>query len=230
MQSTIHTVLTLALWLCAARSLAGPIDRLPSVPAPPQAQVEWIAQDMRMNGLAMSLRAFRCPTSTEETLRFYESWWASQGSGREAHSFRSHTRDWEVLALTSAAHHISIQVRSTNTGTEGTIAVSPNPKRAKLKLDTQFPLTDALKIENLQQYEDEGTRAEHITAKSRRSVSMEEVALQERLKRNGWTILRSHRASLDSHILQGQKGRELAHIELQAMEHSTNVVIIWRKG
>jgi hypothetical protein len=132
MTRTLQTVaLLLALLSAAATVHASRLDRqiddLPVVPAPPQAYVEWIAQRMRMNGLPMSIRSFRCPTQTNAALRHFEQWWSSADKGPSAASRRTRVGEWQVLALTSDHHHISVQIRSQGTGSEGTITTSPNP-------------------------------------------------------------------------------------------------------
>jgi hypothetical protein len=46
---------------------------LPDLAAPPQGTAQWIARNMRMNGLPMSLKAFESRLAPDAVLAYYES-------------------------------------------------------------------------------------------------------------------------------------------------------------
>jgi hypothetical protein len=88
-----------------------------------------------------------------------------------------------------------------------------------------------MRVQNLQQYEDAGAAAEHITLTSHRSVSLEAHTLERLLERRGWNIIQasdSH-ATPRAYVIQAQHGADLALITLQPAGAHTNAVVIWRK-
>jgi hypothetical protein len=207
--------------------------RLPQVPPPPQAQIEWIAKSMRMNGLPMSLQAFRCPLHVDATLHHFESWWSTADAGTRGSSQRRSSDERSLLALTSPRYHITIEARPTLGGSEGTIAVSRNPSAARRSTETRFPLPRNVRIVNLQEYEDPDASAEHISLLSHRGVLAEARDFSAQLTRSGWNVVRDQEAQTiaHGHVLEAQRGADLALITLQpARGGGSSITVIWRKA
>lgn len=214
-----------------AESLARITEALPEVDAPPQGDAQWVSRSMRLNGLPMTLKAFQSRLEPGALMHHYESW-ARSGSN-ETH--RSMIAPWQVLAIKSAGHYITIQARAASGGSEGTIAVSSRLEGVRLKVDTRFPRSAAATIVNLQQYEDHGVESEHISLASPRSVMTEALAFSQLLTRYGWQLIRDQRSQdiRRGHVLEAQKGAQHALLTLlpdQARPTATAIIIVWKKS
>src|SRR5262245_16217925 len=113
-----------ALLAFAQLSGAGEIERqtarLPDVDAPPRGSAQWVARSMRMNGVPMTIKQFTTVLSVDEVFNFYESW----QRGRSLATLQRQVLDgWQLLSVNTGDYHISIRVRASRQGSEGTITV-----------------------------------------------------------------------------------------------------------
>lgn len=233
MRISILTVLPLVLLglRLDAGDLAKATAGLPEIDAPPQGETQWIAKSMRMNGLPMTLKSFHSRLSADSVLHHYEAWSRRYGGSESA---RSRYGEWHMLAIRSARHYISIQARSTVDGSHGTIAVSRNLQRARVTLDTQFPIPPHARIVNLQQYDDFGMESEHISLSSARAPHLEAFAFSRLLAREGWQLVRKQPAHeiRRGHVIEAQKGAQHARLTImpdQSSSAMTAVLIVWKK-
>ena len=180
----------------------------------------------------MSLKTFASPLSIDELFYYYESWGRSH---QMKDAKRSRRNEWQLLALKSVHHFVSIQARPTVRGSEGTIAVSPVLEAARSSTATRFPHPGNVKVVNLQQYQDGDVASEHISMISFRSVAVEARAFSEALTRDGWQLVRDMPASsvVRGHVLEAQRGAEHAVVTLQpdqARQTTTAIVVVWKKS
>ncbi|GFE89754.1 hypothetical protein [Steroidobacter agaridevorans] len=205
---------------------------LPDLAAPPQGSTQWIARNMRMNGLPMSLKTFESRLSPDAVLAHYESELRSSGSHDVRRSVNS---SWQVLLLKSRDHFITVHARRAASGSEGTILVSPALDPGGLKLQTDFPRPSTARIVNLQQYDDSGMQSEHISLSSERAPFIEAQAFSQLLITNGWNIIdtRPTRESYRGFVLEAQRQAEQALLVIipdAARPASTAIVVTWKKS
>lgn len=235
---SVHTFIWANLLLLAAAPIAhaGALERttsrFPELEAPPQGEARWIAKSMRLNGLPMTLKSFDSRLSAEAVLNHYE--YRARGKWADE-STRARNGEWQVLALKSERHYITIQVRSTSSGSHGTIAVSPLLERARLQLASTFPIPASMRIVNLQQYEDFDIESEHISLSSARLPSLEARAFAALLARDGWQLVRDQpaRELARGHVLEAQKGAQHASIIIVPDQQSsgrTAAIVVWKKS
>ena len=212
--------------------LANVTKKLPDVPAPPQGEVWWISKSMRMNGLPMTLKNFRSRLSAEAVCDYYR-FNARTRAGNEVLPSRS--GDWSVLSIKSRNDLVTIQVRPTLLGSEGTITGSPPPEAIRTKVETRFPRPATSSVVNLQEYDDAGMRAEHISMTSARSVGVEAQAFVQKLHRDGWQIILREpmQATPRGQLIEAQKGAQHALLSLMpdnSRPGVTAIVVVWRKS
>jgi hypothetical protein len=227
--------LLLSLCVLAGSARAGAIARetaaFPELPAPPGGSVQWIARSMRMNGLAMTLQSFESRLTADAVLSHYESWSRSHGHGE---SRRSRFAKGQQLLLELEPHLVTIQAQSAAGRTVGTILVSEIPKSARPRIRTAFPRPGSTRIVNLQQFEDEGIEAEHISLISQRAPHVEAQAFAQLLVERDWTLIREQpmQQIVRGHVLDAQKGAQLASVTIfphQASSTTTAILIVWKK-
>jgi hypothetical protein len=225
-------LLFLMIGTAHAGSIARAAARLPDVPAPPRGQVNWIAESMRMNGLPMTIKAVYAQSSIDELLHFYETW---SKQLTDAQTRRRHTANTEVLSIKAEDSLITIEVARTLRGAQGTIVTTAPIEQASLIKDTSFPHPPSLQVANLQQYEDAGREAEHITFTSSRTPFIEAQAIASVLDSHGWTVLAQHPAetALQMYVIEAQRNTEQARIMVapdRSQRTYTMITVIWRKG
>lgn len=205
--------------------------QLPDIDAPPQGQAQWVARSMRMNGLPMTIKAFQTTMGTDEVLNFYEHWWAGKALAQYS---RSKQGEWRILGIHSDKYAITIEVRKTLGGAEGTIAVSPKLGKVE-RVATTFPHPVSATLLNLQEYDDDGIEAEYISMSSARSVSAEAHDFASLLEREGWQLIIDRRAQVetDAYIIEAQKGANHAQLTFKpnvVKNANTSIAIVWRKS
>jgi hypothetical protein len=142
---------------------------------------------------------------------------------------------WQVLMARSRDHFITVHARSTVSGSEGTILVSPALDPAALKAKSDFPRPRTARIVNLQQYDDEGMKSEHISLSSERAPFTEAQAFSQLLITNGWSIIstRPTRESYRGFVLEAQRQAEQALLVIipdAARPSTTAIVVTWKKS
>lgn len=229
-----HGILLLALsaLMNTPRAPAGEFTRstraLTEVPAPPQGQSEWVARSMRMNGLPMTLKSFRSRLTPDALCQYYEA----MGNRQHVAIQRLRRGEWLVLSMNARDELITVQARQTLEGSEGTITVSPALTTVHLTIDTAFPHPATASIVNLQEYDDEGSEAEHISLASARSVAVETQAFIDRLQRDGWQARRRSTRAGGGQVIEAQKGAQHALLNLMRNHAApgTAIVVVWRKS
>lgn len=222
--------------LAASTANAGALERstsgLPDLGPPPQGHARWVARSMRHNGLPMTLKAFHSRLSADEVLQHYATRF---GNGAARESVRSRQGEWQVLAIRNVRYFVTIQARDSAPGSVGTIAVTPDPANATVSLATRFPLPRSMRIVNLQQYEDEGERSEHISLLSSKAPHLEASNCARLLSREGWQLVRDAPAATieRGYVIEAQKGAEQARVTLMPDRSGsgvTAIIIVWRKA
>ena len=220
--------------IAATGAHAGEIASLtagfPEPVPPPNGEAQWVAQSMRMNGLPMTIKAFKTAASVDEVIYFYERWWRGKG---KADYTRSQRGEWRVLGIKTDEHYITVQARSTLGGAEGTIAVSADPGKVQ-RVQTRFPHPKSATVVTLQEYEDFGMQSEHITLLSQRAAGVEAREFAAILVRGGWQVVLDQRAKKTSgHMLEVQKDAQHAQLSFmpgRELGATTAVTVVWKKS
>ena len=227
--SVFVALMTLA-FATEAGSIARQTANLPDIAPPVGGEGVWLARAMRLNGVPMTIKSFTSTTNADEVLHHYER---SLRTRSDMETRRSHQGDWRVLAIMTEDYYATIRARNTIRGTEGTITVTPPLANARPDKRTRFPHSSAAQVVSLQEYEDEGIEAEHISLVSRRSVAIEARDFESQLARDGWQLLRSEATAQrgDGHVIEAQRSAALALINLRrAARGTTTILVLWRKA
>ncbi len=218
---------------CAhAGDLSRATDQLPELADPPEGQAQWIAKSMKVNGLPMTLKAFESAMDPLALLHHYERWFRGLGA---LESRVSRNGDRHILAIKHQRYFATIQAQPSTRGSVGTMTVSANPATVVAQLDTKFPVLKGLRIINLQQYEDLGVEAEHISLVSSRAAHVDATSYEQLLTKHGWQIVRQQatRATLGGQLVEAQRGAEhalLTFLPDRTRTSATAIVIVWRKA
>lgn len=215
----------------AAGTIARQTQALPDIAAPAGGESAWIARAMRLNGVPMTIKSFASPANADEVLHQYEHKLRTSSDGQTR---RTQDGAWKVLAIMSDDYYATIRARDTARGAEGTITVTPSLADAKPHKRTRFPHPESVEVVSLQEYDDDGIEAEHISFVSRRSVAIEARDFEAQLAQHGWQLLRSEPVSQrrGGYVIEAQKAAALAFINLRRADSggATTILVVWRKA
>jgi hypothetical protein len=205
------------------------VRSLPELDPPPGGNAVWVAHAMRLNGVPMTIKSFAVAMNAQEVLHYYE---------RRLRSADAHTKRWSeghdhVLGVLSDDAYVTIRARNTPHGAQGTITVTPPLRKQRLMLRTRFPHPPSARVVNLQQYEDDGIEAEHISFVSSRPVSHAAQELAQLLLRKGWSIHRNEPTAnaRGGHVIEAQNDASHAQLTLQRLKSGeTAILVVWKKA
>lgn len=147
----------------------------------PELEATWIAQDMTLNGLPVSMRALKGSVPASRVLAYYRKRWGKRLLQRR-------DRGWHLLAAEEGGKFVSLRLRPVGGGVEGVLTVSPKPDEHVGSVASDFPVPNGLTRLSRQTFNDRGVRGENLTLMSPRSVAFEREAFTSRLLAEGWRV------------------------------------------
>lgn len=192
--------------LCAAWWAAGALAQAsftrgptpwPELPAPPKAKVEWVSDDMRLNGVPMRIQRFQSQASKDEVVAYYTSYWQTgqvpPQPGKTSAAVTPKGPDTLVARITGPFYSL-VKVRSAGGGSEGTISTSLLGG-TEPTLDTAgVPAPASAKAANVVEAIDNGKRNKQVLFLSRDSMASVAAWYANALRAGGWTLLQENAA------------------------------------
>lgn len=206
--------------------------RLPVLDAMPNAQTAWVAKQMALNGVPMSIRSFKVNKSAQEVLTHYNRKWKTHS---DAHIEPGKHGDFDTLGFAYNGYYHTVQVRNAHEGAEGLLVVSSELKPNQVDRSTDFPLPSNSQVVSKMESLDEGVRAETITVVNRQSASSNMSFFDWTLPSQGWVRQASQEpANLSDAIqLNFQNGRHLSQVTIQEnnseAQGQTLIMVHWIK-
>jgi len=175
----------------------------------PGLTTQWIAQDMRLNGLPASMRTVQGDRPLAEVLNYYRRLWSGAIDERR-------NGEWHVLATRQRNEFISLRLQASAGGVRGVLTVSADPATVAASLDSPLPVPSGITRVSHQAFRDKGSEGENLTLISRRSVAWERQAFVSLYLGEGWahTEDRVAQSVPDGHVLQFLRGKEQVRVLL----------------
>lgn len=176
----------------------------PLIPEPPKAKVEWVSDDMRLNGIPMQVQRFESTASKEEVVAHYVAYWRTAQvpakPGETVAAVTPHGLD-TLVARTHGPFYSMVKVRSAGPGrSEGTISTS-QLLGTEPTLDTSgVPSPGGAKPVNVVESIDNGKRNKQVLFFSRDSLTSVAGFYQQSLRAAGWTLLQEQSAAKASGV------------------------------
>jgi hypothetical protein len=220
-----------SVFVCDAGTIAAQTAKLPDIAAPTNGTSAWISRGMRLNGVPMTIKQVTSHANAAEVLHQYER---TLRTSADMKTRRTQEADWHVLAVLTSDYYATIRVRDSAHGAEGTITVTPPLAHARPLKRTRFPHPRTAQIVSVQEYDDAGVEAQHISFVSRRSVAIEAREFAALLSKADWRLLRDEPTARPGggHVIEAQKAAELAFINVRraAGDPATTILVVWRKA
>lgn len=132
----------------------------PELPMPPKADVQWIAQSMRVNGIPTRVQQFQSRASRAEVVEYYRAHWT--GAYPQKPSVRV-VQDSTVVGQKHGPYLMTVTVRDADrSGSEGLIAVA-QVAGSKIDLDPgQLPMMPGAHVVRVIESDDPGQRSRQL--------------------------------------------------------------------
>lgn len=189
--------------------------------APPSASLEWVAQDMVFNGVAMRIQFFRTKAAPTEVLAYYRQRWSEGGKRLYV---ENRLGPWQTISRASGDYFLTAQIRpGGGGGAEGYLSQRPLKVPPRSVLGQGFSLPAGSEVVNDIQSEDEGRRARTLLVFNELTVDANAVFFRGTLEREGWTLVSEGRGRNGARQLVLRKGQDELSLALAARAGRTAV-------
>lgn len=193
-------IISLVSVLTNAQSFTKSATPWPEFPEPPKSKVEWISNDMRVNGFPMKILHFNSKVGKAEILAYYQAHWdipdkslGLPAAAKVKGAVISQVGKDTVIGKIHGPFYMSVKVKDKGlSGSQGTMTTSMilgvtadiNPKG--------IPAPSDAKAISVIESADFGKQSKQVLFVSRNSVSSIKSFYQLSLPASGWTLLDLH--------------------------------------
>jgi hypothetical protein len=171
-------------------------DEWPSVPPPPRARVEWVAENAVVNGLPTRVERFESELTPTEVLTHYRTRWggAKFGSPRETQA-----AGWRALSTLSGGFQLAVQVRPAQggSGSEGLLSVANFQDIRRDPAPPQLPRFRDTRIAQVTESRDGPLKSQLVAMVSTESFDVNLQRWRGEWLRRGWQLDFEKRAPVD---------------------------------
>ncbi len=191
----------------------------PEIPVPPKSQVEWVAEDLRYNGLPMRVQRFESKVSAQEILAYYRAHW-SKG---ELQPKQMKAGEWDVISMPHGPFFMTVQVKDVKGGfSEGRIGVSALDGKV-IKPQAEFlPKPSGSTVISVVESKDPGRSSRQVILANGLTISSNASYYEGELTFQGWKKLQGNSTNQgglsDGYFAIYQKGKE--QIDVAVSRHS----------
>jgi hypothetical protein len=183
----VRWLLFLSLLFTALRA-----DAWTTVEPPPQASLEWVAQDMVFNGIGMRVQFFRSKLAPAEVLAYYRQQWTEGG---RRNYVENNFGPWKMISHGAGEYLVTVQVRPAGNGnSEGYLSQRPLKTPPRLALGQGFVLPPGSEVVNDIQSRDGDRQGRTLLAFNSLAVDANAAFFRSSLEREGWSLVSEGRA------------------------------------
>lgn len=177
-----------AVALAAAGHAFAASEPWPELPMPPRAQVQWVGDSMRINGIPTRILRFESSVSREEIVEFYRAHWAAAPDMPPPAV--NEVDDAIVVGQGHGPYFMTAKVRSRGReGSEGLLSVA-RIKGHKAKLDAgEITVMPNAKILSVVESDDPGRTSRQIVTLAPAGVESVRRFYDTALKQRGWIFV-----------------------------------------
>jgi len=216
-------------------SLAQPaLARSPDFPPPPNASVEWVGQNIEMNGIKSSIRAFHSSKSIEKVVEFYRrEWKRPTEKGKPGFMETIDAAPWYIITRIEDDYLLTVQVqvqKNDESSSWGYLSISPLPdisdnnSNKPIELGNSTPKMSGSHVLSEMKSNDPGKKANTLIIANERSIGSNAAFYRNYYEGRGWTTETDYNAQ-DVHTLVFKTRRERVTIMLLRDGGGTRVVV-----
>lgn len=170
----------------AATARAG--EPWPELPAPPRAQLQWIGDSMRINGIPTRVARFESSISKQEMVEFFRAHWAG-GRERPAPSI-SEVDGATVIGQAHGPYWLTAKVRTRGRdASEGLLSVA-RVMGEQTRLDPgEVMLMPNAQVLSVVESDDPGRRSRYVVIAADTGADGARAFYEAALRQRGWVLL-----------------------------------------
>jgi hypothetical protein len=196
-------LLALALFLWAGALRAESSTPWPDVAVPPHAKVEWVADNMKVNGFPMRVLHFESTASREEVVNFYTAHWSGGYPTKPAVRTQDGTT---IVGQAHGPYFMTAKVSDApHSGSQGFLSISQIVGNHAERSAGPLPLPPGATILTVVESSDPGKQSRQVTAVERAGVIAGANWFQAALEGAGWHLVQRTQAdarTADAGLLQ----------------------------
>lgn len=206
----------------------------PDFPPPPDAAVEWVGQNIEMNGIKSSIRAFHSSKSIEKVVEFYRKEWKRPvEKGKPGFMETIDAAPWYIMTRIEDNYLLTVQVqvqRNNDTASWGYLSISPLPDISNMnsnkpvELGSSTPKMPSSHVLNEMKSDDPGKKANTLIIANNHSIESNAAFYRNHYQGSGWTTETDYNAQ-DVHSLVFKTRRERVTIMLLKDGSETRIVV-----
>lgn len=200
----------------------------PAIDVPPKSHVEWVGQDMKMNGVPLQVQKFDSALRVDEVLTFFRTHWGTQEQKKSVENVHG---AYTVIGRRQGDFYFTAQIKpSAQFGSEGFLSVSKLPSMPKPDLSPgDLPVNSGTRVLSVFESNDAGKSSRQVMLANRDSVQSNVRFYEAALESRGWTKKQSAAAknlAADNNLSYFQKGNQELNMEILRQPRSTLTLIV----
>jgi hypothetical protein len=184
---------TLLLAAVAPAVWAQPSTPWPELPAPPRSRSEWVAQNLRVNGLPTRIERFESELAVAEVLAHYRAHWARSPDGPPR---ETRVGEWDSIATLHGPFQIAVQARPRRPqGSQGYLSVANFVEAKADFVPAWLPLARELQVVQVSDSVDGPKRSELVLATTRDGFEIHLQRQRGEWLRRAWSLAHEQQAT-----------------------------------
>ncbi len=192
-------------------------------PVPQGANLLYVASDMLVNGVPLSVKEMRTKEAPEAVLAFYRREW---GRGKPGF-FENPLEEWRTIATMDGPCYYTAQVRPDGKGSYALLGVSKRPSVKPRPPGEGFPMLSGSKVYNDLAHRDGPKNGRTVLLTNVQPIEQNVRFYHESFERQGWVALVDRPVVTEkgtAYVMLWRRGLEEASITVQRMGAGTTVV------
>ena len=205
------------------------LARAPELPAPPEARVQWVAQNMTFNTMPMAVRQFTTKHSLDEVLEFYkDEWQTSLEPPQPGFLINDLAPPWITISRIEHGYMLLVQVQSADDdGALGYLSVSRLPANMRApRLAKNFPLPSGTLIVNEIASRDPGQNGRTMMFANKHDLASNVAFYRSEYADGGWVVDMDRAVGNVMHVLAVRKGRQRIDLVMAEMKRGVTRIMV----
>lgn len=190
---------------------------------PQGAKLLYVAADMAVNGVPMSIKEMRTKDAPEAVLAFYRGEW---GRGRPGF-FENELQEWRTIATFDGPCYYTVQVRAQGGGTYALLGVSKRPAVKPRPPGEGFPMPSGTQVFNDLTHHDGPKQGRTLLLGNRQAPDANVLFYRQTFESQGWVALVDRPVATEkgsAYVMLWRRGLEEASITVQKGGPGTTIL------
>lgn len=212
-----------ALLACAAAHARDEANGCREFAVPQGAKLLYVAADMAVNGVPMSIKEMRTQDSPEAVLAFYRSQW---GRGKPGF-FENPLQEWRTIATFDGPCYYTVQVRAQDGGSYALLGVSKRPNVKPRPPGEGFPMPSGSRVFNDLTHRDGPKQGRTLLLTNTQAPDANVLFYRQTFESEGWVAVVDRPVSTEkgpAYVMLWRRGLEEASITVQKGGAGTTIV------